>query len=476
MRAHRARLAAANLLLVLAVGCNAGADEPDPAPQHDYVTVPDREPPVIDVTTHNGEAGRRALADKALFFLAPKDGDSMTGPMIVDSEGRPVWIGPDVRGYDLRVQKYHGKPVLTWWRQADTPLFDGEVVIMNSSYRRIATVTTRGMPSDPHVATLAPRGTALLLGYRLVRRDLRNYGGPSYGWVRNDIVQEVDVATGRVLFSWSAIKHIPLTDGRIREDPYGTGESKSDPWDYVHINSVTVDGDALLISARNTSAIYRVDRKTGDVDWTLGGRSSDFRFVGGSRFSWQHDAPRQPDGTITLFDNHGSYDTGGASRGLRLRVDVRDHTATAVATYPFPGGRLGATQGNMEVRPNGNVVIGWGSSPYYSEFAPDGRLLLDADFGSGESYRVYRMPWVGTPPRPALVVLGGKAYASWNGATDVAAWRFLAGPDATEASIVTTVARDGFEASVDVPDQPYVAVQALDADGNVLATAEVGGG
>ena len=319
MRAHRARLAAANLLLVLAVGCNAGADEPDPAPQHDYVTVPDREPPVIDVTTHNGEAGRRALADKALFFLAPKDGDSMTGPMIVDSEGRPVWIGPDVRGYDLRVQKYHGKPVLTWWRQADTPLFDGEVVIMNSSYRRIATVTTRGMPSDPHVATLAPRGTALLLGYRLVRRDLRNYGGPSYGWVRNDIVQEVDVATGRVLFSWSAIKHIPLTDGRIREDPYGTGESKSDPWDYVHINSVTVDGDALLISARNTSAIYRVDRKTGDVDWTLGGRSSDFRFVGGSRFSWQHDAQRQPDGTITLFDNHGSYDTGGASRGLRLR-------------------------------------------------------------------------------------------------------------------------------------------------------------
>jgi hypothetical protein len=159
MRPHRAGLTATSLLLVFAVGCNAGADEADPAaPHHDYVTVPDREPPVIDVTTHNGEAGRRALADHALFFLAPKDGDSMTGPMIVDSEGRPVWIGPEVRGYDLRVQRYRGKPVLTWWRQVDTPRFDGQVVIMNSSYQRIATVTTQGMPSDPHETTLTHAG------------------------------------------------------------------------------------------------------------------------------------------------------------------------------------------------------------------------------------------------------------------------------------------------------------------------------
>ncbi|MGH3453996.1 MAG: hypothetical protein ACRDP2_06235, partial [Nocardioidaceae bacterium] len=91
------------------------------------------------------------------------------------------------------------------------------------------------------------------------------------------------------------------------------------------------------------------------------------------------------------------------------------------------------------------------------------------------SYRVYRMPWVGRPKHPTLDVLDGTAFVSWNGATEVAAWRFLAGPDADDATVVTTVEPEGFETSADVPDQPYVAAQALDADGNVRGTAEVGG-
>jgi hypothetical protein len=474
MRPHLAGLTVAILLITATVGC--GPEESASTPHHEYVTLPGQTPPVIDVTAYHGPAGNRALASDDLFFLAPKDGDAMTGPLIVDSTGEPVWIGPDARAYDLRVQRYHGKPVLTWWRQVDTPRFDGEVVIMDRSYRTIATVATHGIPGDPHEATLTPHGTALLIGYRTVPRDLTDFNGPRHGWVREGVVQEVDVATGRVLFTWNSLAHIPLTDSRtpLPADEYGAG-TKDDPWDYAHVNSVTEDRDAMLISARNTSAVYRVDRRTGRIDWTLGGRSSDFRFFVGARFAWQHDAQRQPDGTITLYDNHGSYETGGESRGLRLKLNVHDRTATAVKAYRLPGGRLAATQGNMQVRADGHVVLGWGSSPQYSEFTADGRLLLDADFGSGESYRVYRMPWVGTPPQPKLVVRDGTAFVSWNGATEVAAWRFLAGADADDASVLTTVPREGFETSADVLDQPYVAAQALDADGNVLATAEVGG-
>jgi hypothetical protein len=471
MRSHRAGLTAAILLVTVSVSCG-DADGSDSTPDHEYVTLPDQAPPVIDVKAYHGVAGNHALADDAPFFLAPKDGDTMTGPLIVDSGGQPLWIGPDARAYDLRVQRYGGEPVLTWWRQVDAPR-EGRVVIMDQSYRRIATVSTHGMPADPHEARLTQRGTILLIGYRIVPRDLSSVGGPSDGWVKDTVAQEVDVATGDVLFEWSALKHIPLTDSRIREDPYGTG-TKSDPWDFAHVNSVSEDGDSFLISARNTCAVYRVNRKTGHVEWTLGGRSSDFRLVHGARFFWQHDAERQPDGTITLFDNHGSYERGGESRGLQLRLDMKHRTATTVRAYPLPGGRLAATQGNMEVQPDGHVVLGWGSTPQYSEFTADGRLLLDADFGSGESYRVYRMPWVGMPAtRPTLAVEGGTAYVSWNGATEVADWRFLAGTDADDATVVTTVARDGFETSVDVPDQPYVAVQALDDDGTVLGTAQV---
>jgi Arylsulfotransferase (ASST) len=453
------------------------ADEPAPEPltEWTFVSEPDLTAPVIDVSTYDVEGAPEPSGDPVL--LAPKDGEYRTGPLIVNPEGQPVWIGPEERTYDLRVQQYKGQSVLTYWRgDFDvTPYYGaGEFVLMDKSYREIATVTTHGvMRADYHEMTLTDEGTALLIGHRLVRRSLASKGIQRKAWIADGIVQEVDVATGKVLFQWSGLEHIPISDAMVGLKAYGGG-ARSEPYDYAHINSVTEDGDdALLISARNTSAVYRVDRKTGEVDWILGGKSSDFDMLDRSRFFWQHDAQRQSDGTITMFDNEASPKMRRESRGLRLALDTEAMTASIVTEYLPPDGRLAGSQGNLHVRPNGNVFIGWGAKPFYSEYTADGELLLDGDFGSGESYRAYRLPWVGEPTDPPSVVLeAGTAYASWNGATEVTAWRFLAGQDAKSARDVGTVDREGFETSAEVPDEPYVAVQALDADGRVLATAE----
>jgi outer membrane protein assembly factor BamB len=328
--------------------------------------------------------------------------------------------------------------------------------------------------ADHHGMTLTDDGTALLITYRKVARDLTELGGPADGFAVNCVVQEVDVATGKVVFRWSGMEHVPITDTKIRIGEYTQVDGSYDfPLDYLHVNSVTEDDDgSLLISARNTHAVYRVDRTTGEVDWTLGGRSSDFRMVGNSEFAWQHDAQRQPDGTITLFDNEAGPAVGEESRGLRLDVDPRAGTARVVTEYLPPDGRLSSSQGNLYVRDNGNVFIGWGGLPFYSEFAADGDLLLDAELLGGASYRAFRMPWVGEPRQPpALVVDDGTAFVSWNGATEVASWRFLAGRDAAHAVEVATTPRTGFETSAPVPDRPYIAVEALDTGGRVLATA-----
>lgn len=446
----------------------------EPLEEWTFVSEPDLKAPVIDVSRYDVPGGDSASDDP--IFLAPKDGESMTGPLIVEADGDPIWIGPDERTYDLRVQEYRGKPVLTRWRgDTTTPYYGvGEFVLMNRSYEEIATVTTRGvMRADYHEMTLTDEGTALLIGHRLVRRDLSARGGSERGWVADGIVQEVDVATGRVLFQWSALKHVPIEMSALGLRAYGSGASRTDPYDYAHLNSVTEDGDdAFLISARNTNAVYRVDRNTGDIDWTLGGKASDFTMAGDAKFFWQHDAQRQPDGTITLFDNQAAPRKAPRSRGLRLALDMNTHTARVVTEYLPPDGRLAGSQGNLQVRDNGNVFVGWGSRHYYSEYTADGELLMDADFGTGESYRAYRLPWVAKPSEPpALVVADGTAYVSWNGATEVAAWRFLAGKDADSARDLGTVQREGFETSAEVPNAPYIAAQALDRDGRVLATA-----
>jgi outer membrane protein assembly factor BamB len=481
MREHRTFLAVAAAVVVLALVAVAAwnfrddsSDKQPAAPlNRTYVSEPELTAPVIDVSKYDVEGAPRSGQDH-LFFLAPKDGESRTSPLIVDATGEPVWIGPDERAYDLRVQEYEGEPVLTWWRGVSPqPTYGtGEFVIVDQSYEEIATVTTQGiMKADYHELTLTDDGTALMIGRRLERRDLTAKNGPRRGWIADNIVQEVDVETGEVLFEWSSLEHIPISEAQVGLRAYGEG-TRAAPFDYSHLNSVTEEPDgSLLISARNTSAVYRVDRETGKVDWRLNGNDSDFTMLGNSEFAWQHDAQRQPDGTITLFDNEAGPPRAKRSRGLRLALDLKTMTARVVTEYLPPGRRLANSQGNMQVRSNGNVVIGWGEDPYFSEYTADGELVLDADFGTGESYRTYRLPWHAQPStKPALVVDSGTAYVSWNGATEVAAWRFLAGADAQSARNLGTVRREGFETSAEVPNAPYVAAQALDADGRVMRT------
>jgi hypothetical protein len=63
-------------------------------------------------------------------------------------------------------------------------------------------------------------------------------------------------------------------------------------------------------------------------------------------------------------------------------------------------------------------------------------------------------------------------FASWNGATDVASWRVLAGGSPDALSARGTMPVSGFESSLTLPDPyAYVAVQAIDAKGRLLGTS-----
>ena len=165
----------------------------------------------------------------------------------------------------------------------------------------------------------------LWVAYAPVVTDLREIGGPEDGWVLDGIVQEVDMATGELIFEWSALDHVPVTEAipdfaesRENNDMLGTEE---DPFDYFHINSLSVDDDgSLLISARSTHAIYNVDADTGEVNWTLGGQASDFELSEDAYFAWQHDAQRDEDGTIRLLDNAATPSTTRAGGSVGVPV------------------------------------------------------------------------------------------------------------------------------------------------------------
>jgi hypothetical protein len=225
-----------------------------------------------------------------------------------------------------------------------------------------------------------------------------------------------------------------------------------------------------------TSTVYKIDRQSGEVIWRLGGKKSDFEMGPGTRFAYQHDARRQPDGTITIFDN-GDLKIDDQSYGIELELDEDEMRATLLRKYPQPEGKICGTQGNVQVLPGGNVFIGWGSNPHFSEFNREGELLFNASFPPEvESYRAFRFPWSGHPnDDPAVAVEQGPGdevmvYTSWNGATEVASWQVLAGPSPDRLKSVGDAApREGFETAITVHSAgPYVAVQAKDPSGRVL--------
>ena len=178
---------------------------------------------------------------------------------------------------------------------------------------------------------------------------------------------------------------------------------RSGQWDYVHANSVALDGAGdFIVSARHTSSVLRISRATGRILWRLGGARSDFRMGEGTRFAKQHDARPQADGTLTLFDNSAPPPQREASRAITLRLDSERRTATLVQALKHPDNLLSATQGGAQRLPGGGMFVGWGSRRYFTEYDAAGRVVLDGRFASGgDNYRAYKFPWSGRPARPA---------------------------------------------------------------------------
>jgi hypothetical protein len=132
----------------------------------------------------------------------------------------------------------------------------------------------------------------------------------------------------------------------------------------------------------------------------------------------------------------------------------------------------------MQLMANGDLFLGWGSEPYFSEFTPSGAMVFDAHLPHGtESYRGYRFQWTGTPAAPpsvAATLAHGRltVYASWNGATNVASWRVLGGATSGSLEPLASAAKSGFETAIAIAGAPaHLAVQALDGSGAVLGTS-----
>lgn len=243
-------------------------------------------PPVLQ-TERTGDA----LFDGLLIFGVSPGGATpaakQISPLIMTDTGDLVWSGPAGPSDNVRVQEYNGAPVLTYFSGEGTAGAGavvghgyGEVVVRDDSYNVIATVcpqfdgftmetgVTAKCHADVHESFITPRNTMLVTAYNTTRADLSSVGGPKDGWVLDSLATEVNITTGEVLFTWSALDHVPLNNSHYSLGAQGVNQSV--PYDFFHINAIELVGDNYLINSRHFWSTYLVDPQ-GKILWEING-------------------------------------------------------------------------------------------------------------------------------------------------------------------------------------------------------------
>jgi Arylsulfotransferase (ASST) len=465
-----------------------------------FKSAPNLHPPVFGIT-HNTQFSKLApgyfmVANfKQLSSKQPLTGQS--GPLILDHNLQPVWfdpIGTNALAANLKAQTYNGKPVLSWWQGVVTPAgvtTSGEDVVVDQHYRHVATLKGAGGWVISQHEMIISGANAWVTAYKNVPMNLTPYGGSAKGVVLDSAVQEYNLASGQLLYTWDA-----LNPGGTPNVPLSQSKQKAFPgiaWDAYHINSIQLTGnETFLVSLRNTWSAYLVNRLTNAIEWTLSGDSklSTFALPKNAQFEWQHDVELHGGNVVSVFDDACcGFDSitskgakfgkpSGPSRGLVLKLDPAKHTGSLVTQYTRTK-TIASFLGNEQLLPNGNVSLGWGQSPFFSEDSSTGKVLLDAFWPLPDvNYRTYVQNWVGIPyfpPSGAVRNNGGKAtvYASWDGDTQVVGWRVLAGTSVKSLKTVATKAKNGFETTIPLSSTyKSYEVQALGRGNKVLGTSK----
>lgn len=257
-----------------------------------------------------------------------------------------------------------------------------------------------GYTTDFHEFKMLPNGHVMMMSYHTIIYDMSKIvpGGKTNASLVINIIQEQDLDKN-VVFEWRNIDYIPITDSDL--------DLKSSRLNYGTLNGFDIDHDGNIIASfRNHSEIMKINRKTGELMWRMGGPRSEFTFIGEHEenapyyYSRQHNIRRLPNGNISLFDN-GQFHTPPYSRAVEYNLDEVNKVATLVSDWQYPIGNIFcATAGNAQKLSNGGWFIGYGvPKPDFVvrnvvEVHPDGSIALELSLPIGVlAYRAYKIPW-----------------------------------------------------------------------------------
>ncbi len=305
---------------------------------------------------------------------------------IVDNYGTPVYYKRNYLGNGgFRLQK---NGYLTF--RPNYPGFG--YFVLDSSFNRIDTLYMSGYNANQHDFKISEDGHALFIGDYTRNIDMSQIveGGNPNANVTELVIQEFN-SLDSLIFEWRSWEHFDILDADEEAVNF-----TSSIIDYVHPNGIEFDSDtSILLSSRHLNEITKIDRRTGDIIWRLGGKKNQFTFINDTiGFSYQHSIVKLENGNIMLFDN-GNYDTPRFSSAVEYTINEDLMTATLVKRYR-PYFDIFASFGcNTQRLKGGNTLLGLGeTTPSLIELRPDNSIALIMDFSDyASSLLITKQPW-----------------------------------------------------------------------------------
>ncbi len=337
---------------------------------------------------------------------SPTSGFSGMYSMILNNYGIPVWYDTGSMIVNASSPDSLTVPVNP---NSGSTFFDntygGSWVTKNLATKTLTSLSTPGYVLDNHALIHEQNGNYLVIAAGLSYGFNLTALGYSSNYPYEDCYLQEFNPQGQLVWQWNAATHVSPAESvktLVNQIPLKIeGVSAADIY---HCNSIdlSANGADILLSMRNTSAIYEIDRATGKILFKLSGNSivSDgekYLQIKGdpeSETSGQHDARFQPNGDISCYDDH--TELPGPSRGVEYNVNLVSNTATMVWEYVNPEGVSSYATGSFRRYDGGNDnVIGWGMAPGagFSEVDASGNLLMSVKMSTNEiEYRVVKMP------------------------------------------------------------------------------------
>lgn len=328
-------------------------------------------------------AGGPAPSPGFVLFSTPQYG------VVIDNGGRVVWYVRFPGGPSLNFQ---AQPNGRFVARPGTPdPLDVEPLVEFDVLGRVTRMLgcAGGLRPRFHDLLVEPDGGYWILCDETRVMDLSTIGGQPAASVTGTVVQHLGPG-GEVLFQWSAFDHFELTD----LDP---AERAGATVNWTHGNALDLDAEGnLYLSFRSLSEVTKVDTRTGEVVWRMGGLRNQFAFpAAGAPFLRQHGLRVTPEGGIALLDNFGEAE---GSRAERWVLDAGARTASLAGTYtPAPATRANLG-GTTQLLPGGGVLVAYGDGGRLEEYDAGGTRVWQVEGDAGYVFRAQR---IGSLYRPA---------------------------------------------------------------------------